>query len=414
MPSFSYEAKKGPQQVIKAKIEAESLERAVEKITQMGYVPIRVIPDQGTSRSSGATSVAARRPGSGWAIFKKVRPADLTLFTEQLTSLIKAKVPLLEALKVIHEQTENQRFKEILAEVLSEVRDGQALSQAIAKFPGVFPQLYINMISTGEAGGVLEKTLRRLVQFRNKEEELKSKISTALAYPVFIIFVGIITVFILLGFVIPKMSSLFNEIGQDLPVSTQILLASAQALKRYWYWLLAAIALLLLFISRQKPTERQELLVDQLKIRLPLIGDFTRKSILARFARTLAILLANGIPLFQAIKITVPTVESGIFRSELEGVHKDIAEGSSLEQGLKKTSWFPSFVTSMLAVGEKGGNLEEALLEIADFYDREVDKATKVFTSLIEPVIILVMAILVGFIVFALLLPIFQINLGIR
>lgn len=414
MPKFSYEAKKGPQEVIQGTIEAENQDIAVDKINHLGYVPIRVTPV--------AEELAARKPKgtitpkgvSGIGLFKKVRSRDLTVFMEQLASLIKSKVPLLEAMKVLHEQTENVNLKRIIADIQSQIRDGNSLSHSLSKHPAVFSPLYVNMIESGEAGGVLEETLIRLVDFRNKEEEIKTRLSTALAYPVFILIVGVVTVFILLGFVIPKMGSLFNEIGQALPLSTKILLSLGQNIKAHWYWALAIFAFLVLVLRRSRMMGRQKEYLDRLMLRLPLVGEFTRKSVLARCSRTLAILLANGIPLFQAIKITIPTIDNEIFKAELNTAHKDISGGMSLEQSIKKSNWFPRYVANMLAVGEKGGDLQGALLEVANFYDRQVDKATKMMTSLFEPAIILVMGLIVGFIVFAMLLPIFQINLGIR
>lgn len=414
MPKFSYEAKKGPKEVIRGTIEAEDQDTAVDKINQMGYVPIRVVPVEEESHQQRLKSTVSARGVRGIGLFRKVRERELTIFMEQLASLVKSKVPLLEAMKVLHQQTENANLKNIISAIQSEIRDGRSLSHSLSKHPAVFSPLYVNMIASGEAAGVLEETLLRLVEFRNKEEEIKSRISTALAYPIFIVVVGVATVFFLLGFVIPKMDSLFNELGQALPLSTKILLVLGQKIKAYWYWALAIFTLLFLSLRKHRLTKKQKESIDRLKVKLPFLGDFIKKSVLGRFSRTLAVLLANGIPLFQAIKITIPTIDNEIFKSELNSVHQDITKGASLEQSIKKSAWFPRFVSNMLAVGEKGGNLEEALLEVANFYEREVDRATKIMTSLLEPAIILVMGLVVGFIVFAMLLPIFQINLGIQ
>lgn len=414
MPKFSYTAKKSPKEVIQGTIEAENQDVAVDKINQMGYVPIRVVAvEEESIQEKQKAAVSAKGP-RGIGLFRKVRARELTIFMEQLTSLVKSKVPLLEAIKVVHEQTENVNLKNIISDIQSGIRDGRSLAHSLSKHPAVFPPLYVNMIESGEVAGVLEETLIRLVEFRNKEEEISSKISAALAYPIFILMVGVVTVFILLGFVIPKMSSLFNEIGQALPLPTRILLSLSQKIKAYWYWALAIFALLVLSLKKRRLTKKQKEYIDRLKVKLPLLGKFIKKSVLARFSRTLAVLLANGIPLFQAIKITIPTVDNEIFKSELNSINQDITEGASLGQSIKKSAWFPRFVSNMLAVGEKGGNLEGALLEVANFYEREVDKATKIMTSLFEPAIILAMGLVVGFVVFAMLLPIFQINLAIQ
>lgn len=412
MPRFNYEAKKGPKEVIKGTVDAENQEVAIDKLHQMGYVPIRIFPAPGEiSRPRPRVKVSVKQPKS-LGLFKKVRPKDLTIFTEQLASLLKSRVPVLEAMGVLYEQTEKVNFKRIIQDLQSEIKDGKTLSQALSKYPHVFPPLYINMIESGEIAGVLDKTLMRLAEFRNKQEEIKAKVSSALAYPIFIILVGIVTVFILLGFVIPRMSALFNEIGQTLPLPTRLLLSLSNQVKNYWYVGLAVIGLAFFMFRRSKTGQKEKAVFDRLKLKLPLLGNFIKKSILARFSRTFGLLLSNGIPIFQAIKITVPTVDNEIFKSELNLVHKGIIDGMSLEQSMKKSKWFPTFMTNMLAVGEKGGNLEESLLEVAEFYEREVDKMTRIMTSLLEPAIILIMSLIVGFIVFAMLLPIFEINLG--
>ncbi len=412
MAKFSYEAKKGPEKVIKGTFEAESQDAAVEKLSRMGYVPIRVVALEAGPFKQKLPAQAPAKHTARLGLFGKIRAKDLTIFTEQLASLVKARVPLLEAMRVLVEQTENAHLKEIISHIHREIRDGRTLSQSLSKYPGVFSPLYINMIGSGEAGGVLEKTLARLADFRNREEELRAKVSSALAYPIFITIVGIITVFILLTFVIPRMSSLFAEFGQTLPLPTRVLLSLSGYIKKYWSGALAIVALIVLISRRRRAREKEKLAFDRLKLKLPLLGDFIKKSALASFCRTFALLLASGIPVFQAIKITIPTLDNEIFKSELETVRTGIIAGMSLEQTIKRSPWFPRFMTNMLAVGERGGDLEEALLEVAGFYEREVDKTTRIITSLLEPAIILVMGLVVGFVVFAMLLPIFQINIG--
>lgn len=411
MAKFSYEAKKGPKETIRGIIEADSPDVAVDKLNQMGYTPITVISAKKEfSEEDFHIQDIAKQP----RLFRKIRTKDLTIFTEQLASLIKSKVPILEAMRILHEQAENANLKKIISYIQSEIRGGKTLSQSLSKYSQVFPVLYINMIKSGEVAGVLDKTLMRLADFRNKEEEVREKVISALAYPIFVIIIGIATVFILFSFVIPRMASLFNEIGQTLPLPTRILLSLSYCVRNYWYWIFAVIAFIILIIRRSMAREKDKIIFDRFKLKLPLVGDFIKKSLIARFSRTFALLLANGIPIFQAIKITIPTLDNEVFKAELETVHKNIIDGMLLEQSMKKSKWFPPFMTNMLAVGEKGGNLENALLEVANFYEREVDKKTKIITSLLEPAIILVTGLMVGFVVFAMLLPIFEINFGIK
>ena len=414
MTKFNYEAKKGPKEIVSGVIETDTQEAAVDKLNQMGYMPISVAPVKKVApaksfdtKDKGTRAVHPLLPG-------KVRSKDLTIFIEQLASLIKSKVPILEAIEVLYEQIESPALKKIILHIQSEVRNGKTLSHALSRYPKVFPILYVNMIESGEAGGVLEKTLMRLAEFRNKEEETRAKITSALAYPVFIIIIGIATIFVLFIFVIPRMTALFGEMGQTMPLPTRMLLAMSNLVRSYWYWIIAAVAGAIFMIRRSEKKKNEKIVLDRLKTQLPLIGNFIRKALIAEFSRTFALLLANGIPILQALKITIPTLSNEVFKNELKIVHKNIIDGMSLEQSMKKSQWFPRFMTNMLAVGERGGNLEEALLDVAKFYEREVDKTTKIITSLLEPAIILVTGLIVGFIVFAMLLPIFQLNFGVN
>ena len=400
MPKFSYRAKKGPEEIVNGIIEAGTSQEALSKLTNMGYVPVRI---------SEYTEAAGKKP-LRLSLFKRIRPRDLTMVTSQLASLVRAKVNLLEAVKILSEQTESPELQGILFHITEELEGGKGLSEALNAYPDVFPPLYINMVRSGESGGVLEESLARLADFREKEEELKAKIGSALAYPAFIVLVGILTVLALLIFAMPRLTSLFSELGQTLPLPTRMLVFLTESMKTYWYWLIIIIVLLILAL--RGTIQRKSLAGDAVKLRLPLLGMLIKKTELARFSRTFKVLLANGIPVFQAVEIAALTVNNQVFRIELERVREDIIGGMQLGESLKKSKLFPRFVTNMLAIGEKGGNLEDTLEEVANFYEREVDRTTKIMTSLIEPVIILIMGLVVGFIVFAMLLPIFQINVG--
>jgi len=411
MARFIYKAKKGPAEIVEGVIEAPNQDAAIDKISEMGCVPIRVTQEtqEVSKKAPDAGKVkVSRRLG----LFKKIGSKELTVFLEQLSSLVRSKVPLLEAISILYEQTENLFLKEIISHIQNEIREGATLSQSLRSYPRVFPLLYINMIDSGEVGGVLEQTLMRIVELRSKDEEIKNKVLSALAYPVFIVFVGIITVFVLLTFVIPRMAVMFEDMGQVLPLSTRLLIYFSNKVKKYWLYAAAVLAGLGFMLRKRGISRAEKVIIDRFKLKMPLIGNFLKKTILARFARTLGTLLTNGIPLFQAIDITIPIVNNEIFRMELERVRQEIVEGGSLANSMKKSEWFPRFMSNIIAVGEKGGRLTEALSEVAGFYERDIDTATKTMASLIEPVIILVMGLAVGFIVMAMILPIFQMNVG--
>ena len=412
MPIFVYKAKKGPQEITEGTVEAETKEAALSKIDQMGYVPIRLSlqqepPATAKKLTSDKSSFSTRRE-----LFQRISSRDLNIFTEQLATLVKSKVPLFEAINILATQTENVLLKGIISSVSGDLKDGRTLSESLGKYPKVFPLLYVNIIRSGESGGVLDETLNRLAKFREDQEEIKANITSALAYPIFITIVGLITVFVLLTFGIPRIVSLFSEAQQSLPLPTRILISISTGLRNYWYMILIVIVLFVFILRRRQAIKKEKIIFDKFKLRLPLLGNFIKKAMLAEFSRTFALLMANGIPVLEALRITIPTLNNEIFKMELENVHTDIMAGTPLSQSMKKSYWFPPFLTNMIAVGEKGGNLQEVLLEVSIFYEREVKKITKIITSLLEPIIILVMGLIVGFIVMAMLLPIFEINMG--
>ncbi len=414
MRSFICKSKKGPFEIIESIIEAESREAAVSKIEQMGYIPVqitlkedlKIVSNTDSKKSSISPFTASFR------LPQRVRARDLTVFTGQLAILIKSKVPLFEAVNILSEQTENIIFKKIISSLSDDLKDGKTFSESLSKYPKVFPLLYVNMVRSGESGGVLENTLIRLAEFQEEEENIKSKISSALAYPIFIIVVGFVSITALLTFGVPRLMFLFSETGQSLPVPTQILISISQGIREYWFWIMLIVCIFIFIFKRGQKTEKEKIIFDRFKLKVPLLGNFLKNVELARLSRTIAILLANGIPAFQAIQITIPTLNNTVFKTELENIHKDIVAGSSISQSMKRSHWFPMFITNMVAVAEKTGNLKEVLSEIADFYEREVNKIMKIMTSLLEPVIMLVMGLIVGFIVMAMLLPIFEINMG--
>jgi type II secretory pathway component PulF len=408
MARFTYIAKKGPREVVKGDIDAENRDDAVNSLIQQGYVPIEV------REGAGADKKVKTRPFSLKPSRRKVRSFDITFFTQQLASLVKSKVSVLESIGILSRQTENRYMKDILTSIYKELEDGKMFSDALNAYPKYFSPLYVNMIRAGEIGGVLEESLTRLSDFREEEEEMKATVTSALAYPIFIFVVGIITIIMLVTFAVPRLIVLFEESGQSLPFVTQVLVSTAKILRSYWYLLLIILAGVIILFKRKGIGEKEKIAMDRIKFRLPVFGELIKKEGLARFSRSFGVLLGTGIPVLQAIKILILTVDNEIFKIALRNVEKSIVDGESLAKGIEYSAYFPPFMINMIAVGEKGGHLEQVLLEIAHFYEREVRKITKIVTSLLEPAIILVMGLIVGFIVFAMLLPIFEINLSVR
>ncbi|NOX97526.1 MAG: type II secretion system protein GspF [Nitrospirae bacterium] len=408
MPKFIYEAKKGPQELIKGSIEAETSDAAISQLSEMGYFPFSVKKEEeiGNSKLKG---IPLLRLGP-----QRVKARDLSIFARQLSDLLESGLTLFKALDVIHKQVENKRLKEVIRDIHSCLKDGQTLSEALSKHPDVFSSLYVSMVKSGEIGGMLEKVLTRLSDFAEKEEELRAKIRAALAYPLLMSLVGLMAIFVLLTFVIPRLVTMFEDMGQTLPLPTRMLVQTSHLLTDYW-WLIGAIVLLIFFVvKRVKRTKEGKLTLDRFKLRMPIIGTLIKKAEISRFGITLGTLLNNGIPMLQSLKVVSETMENEVLRQEVEKVYKEVSEGERLGRSLANSSDFPAFVTNMVIVGEEGGLLERALFKVADAYNREVDRTIKVMTSLLEPTMILIMGGAVAFIVISMLLPIFQINLAVH
>jgi type II secretory pathway component PulF len=401
MPVFKYRAKDGVKDV-EGVLEAPSREEVIDQLHHKGYVPVRI--EQGAGKAEPAEAASAKVTG-------KVRSKDVTVFSRQLASLIKSGVPVLRGLRIICEQADNPSFKRVLDDIHASVKDGRSVSGALSKYPRIFPSLYIAMVRSGEAGGTLQEVLVRISDYRQKQEEILSRVRTALAYPVLMALVGLGTIIFMIAFVMPRLMKIFSRMGQELPLPTRIVIKISQEVQQGWIWMIAAAAVFVFLFRQLGKSRAQRLLLSRLKLRLPVWGDFALKSELARFSRTLELLIRSNIPILQAIKTAVPTLDNEIIKNELTRCAKDLEEGASFGKSLEKSKIFPGFMTSLLIVGEESGRLDNALAEIAGSYERDTDEAIKILTSLMEPLMILVMGLVVGFIVVAMLLPIFQMNM---
>lgn len=403
MQKFLYKAKDGRKQVMQGILEAETERGALSKLSQMGYFPLSIQKEEaGPQRQASSRS---------FSIFTGIRRRDITFFTRQLSDLLEAGLTLMRALNVIQDQTENPRLQEILGDIVSHVRDGKSFSDALAVYPKVFPPIYVSMVRSGEVGGILGGVLSRLADFSEKEEELQGKVRAAMAYPALICLVGMGTVAVLLIFVVPKLVLLFQDVGQVLPLPTQILIAVSNGVAKYW-WVALLIAALGGFLGkRQSLPQGARLAIDRIKLRLPVWGSLIKKVEIARFARSLATLLSHGVPILQAMQSVYQATGNEMLKGELQKIGDQLRGGTTLSQGMRLSRIFPNLVINMVSVGEEAGSLDRSLIKIADTYEREADRAMKMMTALVEPVMILVMGSVVGFIVVSMLLPIFQIDI---
>jgi len=399
MPVFLYKAKDGPTRTVEGEVDAESRGAALLAVDAMGYSPVWVREKDWTHRR--------RRRLFGW---RRVRRHDVTLFTRQIASLTRAGVPILRTLSTIANQTENLRFRKVVHAIETTIRDGSMLSEALDKFPKLFPQLYINMVRSGESGGILDTILTRLTEAREREDEMRRKVQAATAYPLLVVTVGIGTVFVLLTFFLPRVLELFKDF-EKLPLATRMLIGTSDFFSVNWHWILIFALLFVAIVRRIAAAEKGKSFFDALKLRMPLVGTFLRQSDVARFARTLALLIEAGIPIDRALLLARNTLHNAVLQEEIDSIHNStVRQGMPLSDGLRRSSLFPPLVSNMAAVGEEGGRLDEALFEVAQFYEKEVDQQSRLAMSLLEPILILVVGAVVGFIVSAMLLPIFELS----
>ena len=405
MPMYKYRAKKGPLEVIDGTLEAASEKEAVERVSQLGLLPLRV-------EESARLAEAEKKSVLVEPLGGKIRAREITIFSRQLASLLRSGVPILSSLNIIAEQSDNTRLKTVLRTVSNSVKDGSTFSSSLSQYPNVFSSLYVAMVRTGENSGVLSEVLLRIAEHRAKQEETLSRFRMALAYPILMIVVGIGTIVFMLTYVMPRLMNIFINLGQNLPLPTRIMIGVSRALSNWWLWV--GLGLFIVVARRQAKTEAAKVVVGRLSLRVPLFGSFVLKNELSRFCRTLELLLKSGIPILKSIEVAVPVVNNEVIRSKLRDSHKELEQGGSFGKSLKASKVFPLFMTNLLIVGEESGRLTEALAEVAATYERDTDETIKVMTNLLEPLLILVMGLIVGFIVVAMLLPIFEINMMAR
>jgi len=401
MARFFYKAKRGPAEEVSGRIEAENKDMALHKLTAMNLYPIS-IAEEDIGQSSFQNKALLH--------FKRVSIKDISVFTRQLSDLLEAGLPLVRALTVLNEQTASSQLRAIIGDLKSSIQDGNTLSESLAKYENVFSGLYVSMVRSGETGGGLERVLIRLAEFQEAQDELSTSVKRAMAYPALMATVGAATVFILITFVIPKIVSMFQDLNQTLPLPTAILLNISGFIRNFWWIIIGFVMLGYFLYSRFTASGEGRIFLDRLKLKIPVAGQLVLRAETARFARTLSTLLENGVPILNAFTVVIDIMENEILREEAKAAQKDIREGSSLAKGLSKGSHFPVFVTNMIAIGEESGTLEKALLKVAMSYEREVDKTIKMMTSLLEPLMILAVGLVLGFIVIAMLLPIFEIS----
>ena len=389
-------------------IDAAGVAAARQKLREDGVYPVEINPAAEKKENTVSNIFSVN-------LFQRVPAKDVAVFTRQLSTLLGAGIPLVPSLSVLVAQTKNLLFKKTLAQIREQVNEGKSLTESMANFPRIFPPFYINMVRAGEASGTINLVLEKLADFSENQQALNNKIRAALTYPIVMFFIGCIIVFILMTFVMPKITGIFSEMHQTLPLTTLILIAVSNFLKSFWWLVLLLLAAVIITIKYTiSSTAAGKYMWDNIKLKSPLFGAINRKIAIARFSRTLATLLQSGVPLLTALGIVRNVVNNILIGEAIGKTSKEVEEGQSLSVPLAQSGIFPPMVIEMIAVGEQTGTLEKMLNRIADAYETEAQTDIMVMTSLLEPVMIIVMALLVVFIVASILLPIFEMNRLVR
>ena len=426
MARFNYVALDARGQEATGLVEAPSSNAAISQLRQAGYFPTSVIEEaissadgqQARDRAAKMARLTKPRAKKGIVLFqrKKVKSKILMIFTRQLATLIDSGLPLLRSLNVLAKQERDKVLKKTINKVADSVQSGNTFSDALALHPRIFNDLYVNMVKAGEVGGVLELVLNRLSEFQEKAAKIKNKVVAAMVYPGIVMTMAVGILGFLLVFIVPKFETIFHDLLGDkpLPPVTRFVIGASDFLKNHGLIVLGiviAAITLYKFIGR---TRGGRFVIDSFKLRMPLFGNLNRKTAISRFARTLGTLVTSGVPILQALNITRETAGNSSIARAISQVHDSVKEGESIVQPLEASRVFPPMVVSMVDVGEETGQLPEMLLKIADVYDDEVDNAVAAITSMLEPIMIVFLALIVGTIVLALFTPLISIITGLQ
>ena len=395
--TFDYKVRDRAGNMVTGTLVADSELLVLQRLREMGYTPLEV----GKQKKGLNLEINIRKP--------KVKLKDLSIFSRQFATMINSGLPILRALAILSEQTENKLLAETLATCRGDVEQGASLSGAMQKHPKVFNDLYVSMVKSGETGGSLDTTLMKLAAMLEREVHLRGKIKAAMTYPVAVVGLVVLIMSAMLLFVVPQFEGIYEQLGGTLPLPTRALLAISDIFKSYWYIVVGFVFLGRYLFRRFKRTEQGRTTVDRLKLRIPVFGSLFHKTALSRFSSTFAMLLSAGVPILQALDIVSDTVNNKVIGSAVDDVQTSVREGESIARPLGRHDVFPAMVVQMIAVGEETGQVDTMLEKVAQFYDQEVEASVDALTSLIEPLLIAVIGACVGAAVIALYMPMFGI-----
>ncbi len=404
MPKFSYTAVDARGKQANGTVEANDQNDAIAQIRQLGFYPQRLDEAKETAATAAVGADKKAKVGKKGG---RVKPRILTIFTRQLATLIDAGLPLMRSLKTLAQQERNPVMRNTMTHLASSVESGSTFSEALSGHPNIFNKLYINMVKAGELGGVLEIVLTRLAEFQEKSEKIKGKVIAAMVYPLVVLVIATLILTFLLIFIVPKFQQIFTDAlpGKSLPGITLFVIGCSNFLVSQWYIVLGGIVVIIVGYKAFASTPAGVVILDRIALRVPVFGDLISKTAIARFSRTLGTLISSGVPILQALNITRETAGNNVVANAIAKIHDSVKEGESVVGPMESSGVFPPMVTSMVQVGEETGQLPDMLVKVADVYEAEVDNVVTGLTSILEPIMIVMLAVIVGTIVIALFMP---------
>ena len=397
MPTFKYLAKNKESKTVTGKISADDKNAVIEELRKrnLTIVKLEQMKDAPKQYSFGK---------------KKVKPEEIVIFTRQLSTMVDAGIPIIQGINALAEQTAHPTFKETLTTIEEDIKHGSSLSASFAKHPKIFSSLFINLVKVGETGGVLNVVLERISGYLEKSIKLTRKVKSALTYPIVVVAMAAIITFILMVKVVPTFTAIYDSFDSELPPMTMLLINMSEFLKNNTLLIIGGVIALFFGIKQVHKHPKGARVLDSLILRMPIFGDLIRKVAISRFSRTLATLIQSGVPILESLDIVQKTIGNTVLEDVVGEVKEHVREGESIAAPLEKSGVFPAMVTRMISIGEKSGQMEKMLLKISEFYDDQVDAAVEGITSIIEPLIIGVLGVVIGFIVIALFLPIMNLT----
>lgn len=404
MAQFQYRAADGEGKVLEGMIEAAEVSAAVSRLQERGLVPLRVA--EPSPERSGLASLSLPEI----SFKKRIKNKDLLVLTHELSTLLSAGLPLDRSLQILGELSENPAMKAVVGDILQSVQRGKSLAESLAEHPKVFEPLYINMVKAGEIGGVLDTVLQRLTEYLESATELRDEVRSAMVYPVILLVTSFVSVTILLTYVLPKFQTMFTQGGQTLPFTARMMMGMSDAMRAYWWIGLLGVIASVVGFTHWVRTPAGRFQWDRFKLRVVLFGELTKKVAVARFARTLGTLLRSGVPMLQALDIVRDVAGNVVLAEAVDEVKVGVRGGAGVAGPLSHSGVFPPLALQMISVGEETGRLDDMLVQVADYFDRDVRTTVKALTSLVEPVLLLVGGVVVAFVVLSMFSAITSVN----